>query len=125
MKKGIFWCTDWESEHPHLITVTVKCDPNGVALEPVEYSSKSGENFNHKAEWDKLDRSVTQGLPYNYYPRGRVEIRNAKATVFYSPDLNYDTILDEILATFEIAGMKGLTHLTVTTDGSEHYRHLA
>lgn len=49
--KGIFWYVPNEKK---LITVKVKCDRNGVALEDVDYSSKSGENFNHKAEWAKF-----------------------------------------------------------------------
>ena len=52
-----------------------KCNSDGMALEHVEYSSKSRNNFNHKAEWSKLPKSVTNGQPYNYYPRGRVEIK--------------------------------------------------
>lgn len=36
--KGIFWCVPNEKR---LITVKVKCDRNGVALEDADYSSKS------------------------------------------------------------------------------------
>ena len=31
-----------------------------MALEHVEYSSKSMSNFNHKAEWSKLPKSITK-----------------------------------------------------------------
>ena len=54
--KGIFW---YDPKRRMLITKKIACDENGVALEAVEYSSKSGDNFNHKAEWAKMPRSIT------------------------------------------------------------------
>ena len=82
IKKGLFWRVD-----DSIITVAVECDENGNALEDVEYSSKSGDNFNHNAEWAKLPRSVTGGHDFDYYPRGRVEIKNGKATLWIPPSL--------------------------------------
>lgn len=61
MKKGIFWCKDFDTDNPKLITVAAMCDLNGFPNEAVTFSSKSGENFNHKTEWSKLPKSVTQG----------------------------------------------------------------
>ena len=82
--KGIFWYSPTKKK---LIVKKAKCNSDGVALEHVEYSSKSMSNFNHKAEWSKLPKSVTNGQPYNYYPRGRVEIKNNKAKVYLNPVL--------------------------------------
>ena len=45
--KGIFW---FDPKRGELIIRKVACDHNGTALEAVEYSSKSDDNFNHKAE---------------------------------------------------------------------------
>ena len=80
---------DFDTNHPRFIIVAIPCDRNGVTNETVAFSAKSGESFNHKTEWSKLDKSITQGKPFNYYPRGRVEIRNGKATIF----LNLDTFI--------------------------------
>ena len=92
MYKGIFWKTE-----NGFISVKVKSDHDGVGLEPMGYSSKSGENFNHKLEWNKLPRSVTGGKPFNFYPRGRVEIKNGKATIWLNPSLNTpETIIQSI-----------------------------
>jgi hypothetical protein len=60
--KGIFW---FAPNRGQLIVRKVACDHNGSALEAVEYSSKLGDNFNHKVEWAKLPREVTEGHPYN------------------------------------------------------------
>lgn len=88
MKKGIFWCTDSDTEAPALITVSVACDKNGDSKELVRFSSKSGNNFNHRLEWERFDRNITAGRPFNYYPRGRVEIKKRKVTVFLNPAIN-------------------------------------
>ena len=82
MKKGIFRCVETKSEHPWLITGSVNCNAKGSPDTPAVFTSRAGTNFNHKAEWEKLDQSIRGGVPYNYYPPGRVEIRKGKATVY-------------------------------------------
>lgn len=110
---------------PHdkrLITIKVACDENGKALQPINYSSKSGENFNHKAEWSRLPKSVTNGHPYNYYPRGRVEIKNGKATIFFHPVLNRFDIHERIEQEFGLVGTA--VYVYIVADGSKHYAYL-
>lgn len=120
MKKGIFWCVD--TEKPRLITVSVSCSAEGEAYADVEYSSKAGDNFNHKTEWQKFGRDVTGGFSYNYYPRGRVEIKKRRAVIFLNPDLNNEAVLRAILDAFELNGAD-LDAITVKSDGSNHYRY--
>ena len=123
MKKGIFWCDSFVRDSPHLIVVSVKCDADGKSDRPIDFSSKSGQNFNHKAEWQKLSRSVTRGQPFNYYPRGRVEIKNRKATVYLNPDLNNTVVLNEIIENFELKNQQDLKSIAVKSDGSSHYHY--
>ena len=99
--KGIFWYVPGEHK---LIAIKVKCDNKGLAQEPINYSSKSGENFNHKTEWSKLPKSITKNYPYNYYPRSRIEIRNGKATIFFNPVLNRFDIHELIAEKFGLNG---------------------
>ena len=82
MKKGLFWVVNHDANEPILITKSVECNADGTALENVEYTSKSGENFNHKIEWGKFGKEITKGKEYNYFPRGRVEINKGRITVF-------------------------------------------
>ena len=70
--KGIFWWID-----DRLICRKVLCDKDGLPLETTEFTSKNGDNFNHKAEWERLPKKITGGKAYNYYPRGRVEIKQS------------------------------------------------
>ncbi len=114
MYKGIFWKTG-----SGLAAVKVKCGRGGAGLEPAEYSSKSGENFNHKLEWNKLPRSVTGGKPYNFYPRGRVEIRNGRATVWLNPALNTPEMIETIKKEFDL--QDGEIKIEIKNDNSKHY----
>lgn len=121
MRNGIFWCANFDTECPELITVSAACDKNGDSKEPVRFSSKSGNNFNHRPEWERLDRSITVGRPFNYYPRGRVEIKNGKATVFLNPVINKECVVRRIMDAFEL--MTGeLNCINIKSDGSSHYR---
>ena len=123
MKKGIFWCDSFGCDSPQLIVVSVKCDADGKSDRPIDFSSKSGQNFNHKAEWQKLSRSVTRGQPFNYYPRGRVEIKNRKATIYLNPDLNNTVVLNKIIEDFELKNQQDLKSIAVKSDGSSHYHY--
>ena len=115
MKKGIFWIID-ES----LVCVVVECDSSGTPLETVEFSAKSGNNFNHKLEWKKINKKTTNGKPYNYYHRGRVEIKNNKATVYINPLANMNEIQEKIIKSFNLESI----NLVFKSDGSVHYQAL-
>ena len=115
MKKGVFWIID-----DNLLCVSVCCDKNGIALEPAVYSAKSANNFNHKAEWTKLGKKVTQGKPYNYFRRGRVEIVKGKAVIYLNPFANTKAIQSKIIKEFGLETVKTF----FKTDGSAHYQAL-
>lgn len=124
MEKGIFWVRRDADGKIELLTVKTPCDENGTALIPICYSSKSGNNFNHNAEWKKLDRSVTQGHTYNAYPRGRVEIKSGKVTVYANPVLLREDIRLFIIQTFQLAEAAAQGKVRFCADGSAHYRFL-
>lgn len=109
--KGIFWFKDGE-----ILAVKVLCDSVGNPLEPCVFSSKSGKNFNHKKEWE----SFHSPLPYNYYPRGRVEITNNKAIVFLHTSLCTNSVKSTIAACFGLHEIK----IEWKADGSKHYQSL-
>ena len=123
MYKGIFWfCRDaagtWKA-----LAVKVPCGRDGTALFPIRYSSKAGENFNHKAEWERLGHKITGGRPYNYYPRGRVEIRKGRITVYIPPSLFREDILSVIFQEFGLNGEAAGRSIRVKADGSAHYQY--
>lgn len=120
MKKGIFWVVNDEKE-TNLISVTVECDIYGNSLDDtVKFSSKSGENFNHKIEWSKLPRSITHNKQFNYYPRGRVEIKNGRIKIFAHPFSCSKEILELINGEFCLEDCE--TRIKVVSDNSWHYK---
>ena len=121
MRIGLFWCINHNNE-PVLIIKAVECDDYGNALvDSIIYSSKSGENFNHKIEWSRLDKSITKGKKCNYYPRGRVEVKNSKVTIYLNPDINREVVIQKIFDEFEL---RDSMDIKIKTDGSKHYKYV-
>ena len=119
--KGIFWIKP-DSE---LLVIRVKCDPLGNLLDeiPPDMLSKSGGNFNHKNAWSALPKSVTANKEYNFYPRGRAEIRNGKAIIF----TNYitDELEQKIIDAFYLTAEGGIRQVIFKFDNSSHYKYTA
>lgn len=117
MQKGIFWMLP--EDGGTVLKISVPCNAAGESLDPaVCFSSKSGESFNHKAEWERLGRRVTNGLPFDHYPRGRVEVKNGRVTIFLNPSLCETAALQRILAAFDLTASQ---NVRIVADGSKHY----
>jgi len=123
MRKGIFWCKNSDAGAIELIIVSTECDGSGNPKEQAVFSSTSGKSFNHKAEWERLNPSVTEGHPFNYYPRGRVEIRSKKATIFLNPSMNEEKVIHKIIELFELMISDELKIIRIKSDGSNHYQY--
>ena len=116
--KGIFWLIKNADDDDEVLSVKVPCDPNGYPLRSVDFSSASGQNFNHRAEWEKLPRKLTRGKPFDYYPRGRVEIKDRKVTVYCHPSLTQSPY--RLMITGEFGVPSATTRFVA--DGSIHYQ---
>ncbi len=107
---GIFWALG-ESEsdltESNLFCVTEPYAANDTDEKPV---------FNHKRFWQTLDKKITRGKPFDYFPRGRGEIRNGKATIWLNVNILH--LADK---TIEIYSLSSLTEVRVKVDGSKHY----
>lgn len=101
--RGVFWIV----ERKLLAYPFSEGEQYGVA--------KSGVTYNHKALWKKLGND--KKVPYNYYPRGRVEFSNkGKPIIYANPNIDaYD--IAEIKKEF---GLR--TEPTVRYDYSTHYK---
>lgn len=105
-----------------ILPVCVRCDLGGCPLDFAEFSSKSGDNFNHKIEWEKRF-SKAFGKSYNFFPRGRVEIKNGVIKVFANPIILEDEEAKElIIQTFEIEVVK--ERIKWIADNSKHYSYI-
>jgi hypothetical protein len=76
------------------------------------------DTYNHKRAWATLPRKTTNGMPYNYYPRGRVEVKLNKAVIYLNPNICTESVIADIKLEF------GLTDIVVEVriDGSKHYK---
>ena len=122
--KGLFWLVKNESEKFELFCIKILCYRDGETLEKVETGACESEKLNHKRAWAKLDKQITRGKPYNYYPRGRVEIKKGKATIFLNPVCNQQEIVEKICRSFGLTRENGLTDVRIKNDNSWHYRFL-
>ena len=118
LQRGLLWVTD--IENAEMIIVSATCDTNGVFTESIsqEYLSKNGAEFNHRRVWESLHYNKN----FDYYPRGRVQIRNGKAMIFCSPHICTNHIIDEIMQKFGLHQSNGIVSAKVVADGSEHYK---
>lgn len=102
--RGVFWVVDGE-----LLAFPFHGDACvGVA--------KSGNTFNHKKLWEALSVS---GKPYNYYPRGRMDINNrGRISIYLNPNINTEDVIAKVKGAFGIQGQS----FRVCPDYSEHYQ---
>ena len=127
MNKGIFWfpcSTDQEGElvfTGEILAFLIPCDEDGNPKAAASFNSKNGCNNTHKNSWRTVTagRTELRGIPWNYYPRGRVEISHGKALVFMNPQiLNREDFLELIREAFGIGDMD----VRVKIDNSAHYQ---
>ena len=82
----------------------------------MEAFAKSGNTYNHKKLWEQI-RPKGCNKPFNYYPRGRVEIASkGKAVVYMSPHIPC-SLLPEIQTVFGLREPPVIRY-----DFSRHYR---
>lgn len=101
--RGVFWLIDDD-----LFCFPFYNDDNiGV--------SNSGLTYNHKRLWNEL--SLDRSLPYNYYPRGRVDFSNkGKPVIYMNPNINTEYI-PQIKSEFGLFDEPRICY-----DNSEHYK---
>ena len=83
--------------------------------------AKSGAEFNHQAAWSTLSKRETGNKPYNYYPRGRVEIRNSKAVIYANESIAGEKILKWSINEFNLTKKNGIEQVEMKLDMSNHY----
>lgn len=104
MSRGVFWVINEEL----LSFPFIETSFDGVA--------KSGNTYNHKKLWPDV-KPHGCNKPYNYYPRGRVDITNkGKPVIYMNPNID-DSIIQQIRSDF---GLR--TEPTIRYDYSDHYK---
>lgn len=101
-----------------MIALRFLSDENGVLSD----SNITSKDINHKRLWERLDSVVTEGYPYNYYPRGRVELRHGKALIFCSTHICTEELKSLITERFGLTEENGIKEVVLKADGSAHYQ---
>lgn len=127
---GIFWVLtdDWELESHTLLSFEIPCDTYGTPLgnHTMKFNSKNGMNYNHKMVWETVVQADSAYRPYNknpfdYYPRGRVQIANNKAQIYLNPNICTKCVIEEIKTAFGLSP-DTISQIRVVADRSAHYR---
>ncbi len=114
--RGVFWVLSLAEEG--MISIRFPSDENGVLAD----SSIVSKDINHKRLWERLDSLVTGGHPYNFFPRGRVELRHGKALIFCSPHICTEELKAMVSERFGLKAENGIKEVVLKADGSAHYQ---
>ena len=120
--KGIFWIVDRDDfTNNDLYLFKILTNRNGDVLSSYgDLNSKKGDNYNHRLTWAVLPKELTHNKPYNYYPRGRVEIKNDTAIIFINPLLDRENILNYIEKEYNL-NKTNIGYIKIIIDNSKHY----
>lgn len=83
--------------------------------------SKSKDNFNHQRAWNSWGKDITENKPYNYWPRGRVEMKNKRAIVYVNHKVINEAFEKWIIDSFKLCATNGIENVRIKCDGSKHY----
>ncbi|MBO7212289.1 MAG: hypothetical protein J6V44_14985 [Methanobrevibacter sp.] len=125
--RGIFWITDIDDLYNSKLYFQIPCDENGD-ISDIDFtisdkmSSTGSNNYNHKRVWNSLSHKETKGKPFDYYPRGRVEISNGIAKVYHSPYIDQNKLKSWVTDRFNLTSANGIKKVKMIADGSNHYR---
>lgn len=122
--KGIFWISevdDWDAEQ---MIFRIPITPAGEVIEPekLDLNSKNVDNYNHRLLWKSLQTRFTHNKPYNYYPRGRVEIKRGKAVIYANPNICCEELVNLLTKRFGLIEENGIVEVRLKLDGSDHYK---
>ncbi|GHV41837.1 hypothetical protein FACS189490_09540 [Clostridia bacterium] len=119
--RGIFWVIGQNDDR--LLLSKVLCDASGEPLEHADFDSKHGDSFNHRKSWQRAAKNTSREIrrgPWNYFPRGRVEIKNGAAIVYHNPILSEIAEFEEaVINEFKLLGSE--TSIRFEPDFSQHY----
>lgn len=105
-KKGPFW-----------LICGIDSNGNIAAEKLITYSVfQTQVTPSHKDVWEDCKGSIKK--PWNYYPRGRVEIRNSKAVVYANPlCFEYAGLISELRVAYHLGNLT----MSLKADNSTHY----
>lgn len=124
--KGVFWIKDTENLDAYSVCIKALCDTYGNFIEISRINpntlSKNKTNFNHQKVWKTLDKRITGNKTFNYYPRGRIEIKNGKAIIYANVSIATEDLKSWAISIFHLTLDNGIKEVVLKADGSNHYK---
>lgn len=122
--KGVFWIKDINDLYASSnLMFQIPCNADGDSdLIVSNGASKTGNTYNHERLWKTLSKELTDSKPFNYYPRGRVEIRNGVADIFVNPNLFTEEVKKFLISEYHLNPQNGIKKIRFHADSSEHYK---
>lgn len=121
--KGIFWIVDLSNiENNKNYCFQIPCNSDGEVYSTDGLTAKSGTTHNHEKYWNMLSSKLTHNKPFDYFPRGRVEISNGKATIYLNPNINDEYIRNFIIKQYNLNSYNGINRIRFISDFSNHYK---
>lgn len=121
--KGPFWVIA-DSVHSILTgDYSILCEKELCTYEGNLHRSRSErKEQTHEQVWNKLKLQYKDigNLPYNYYPRGRVEVYQGKAYININSLLNKPQIINDIIKEYQIENLDYYVYNIDKLQG-EHY----
>lgn len=122
----MFWIKDTENFDAYSVCIKALCDTRGNFIDKSSINpdtlSKDETGFNHQKVWQTLDKRITDNKPYNYYPRGRVEIKNGKAVIYANVSIATEDLKNWAISVFNLIKENGIKAVVLKADGSNHYK---
>ena len=119
---GVFWIKDIDNPTDELIFQIPTSSDGEVNSDGLDLNAKSGNTYNHEKLWKELSSNLTDNKPFDYYPRGRVMIKNGVADIYANPYLLTDNIKNFIVNNYHLFQINGIKKTRWHADNSEHYK---
>ena len=124
LAQGVFWIIDLDELNKNKnYCFPIYCTSDGVNIgDTSKLNAKSGITYNHEKLWSQLPQKLTHGKPYNYYPRGRVQINHGKAIIYLNPNIATEKVKQFLIQEFNLTARNGINKVVINVDGSHHYK---
>ena len=123
--KGLFWFIVGVDGESYILNFKMACFRDGVTIEEMETGVCKTDGISHKAAWEKLKKDQnTKNKPYNYFPRGRVQIKKGVATINLTPELSHGNFIQGLIASFGLTAENGISKIKVKPNHSRNYKFI-
>lgn len=124
LAQGVFWIVDLDELNKNkTYCFPIYCTSDGINTgDTSKLNAKSGITYNHEKLWAQLPQKLTHGKPYNYYPRGRIQINHGKAIIYLNPNIATEEVKHFLIQEFNLTSKNGINKIVINVDGSNHYK---